>query len=258
MTKKAAKETEKQADNAFSFDKLDDIHEAIQDESSEPKQSAVDAAQAETVEQVKAAQGNTDSAGTVFDPKLHAVSGDGEPSITPSGKFRKRRGVSKVSMTNAGLQEQQQTAENKAAARAAGQLAADMLVGSAVTMLGDEWIPVGTSGDQEPIKFDEHANLRRAFGDYFEAKGIHDFPPGIALSIAMTSYIMPRVAAGPETKTKLAKAKIWLVEKFNSIKKGRENNATQPDSGNDRERKDDDSKATMHDEPRGGTRHART
>jgi hypothetical protein len=239
----------------FSFGSLEDVHETIQEDSPLPNLAAIEAQSASTVETAKAAEGHKDSLGVVFDPKIHAVNAQGEPSKTPLGKFRKRRGLSSVETQNKALIAQQQTAEQKAAARAAGQLAADLLIGSAVTILGNEWVPVGEGGKQEPAKFNEHENLRRAFGDYFVAKNISDFPPGIALSIAMTSYIMPRVVAGPETKSKLAKAKAWLVEKYENMRK---KDAAQPDSGDNRERKDDTGKKAVSDEPPEATRHART
>ncbi len=253
-----SKEANKTAEKSFSFDSLDEVHENIQEESSAPNVAAIDAQQSATVETAKIASGNTDKAGTIFDPKLHAVNSDGEPSLTPLGKFRKKRGTSSVSTTNKELIAQQQTDAQKAAARAAGQLAADMMIGSCVTLLGEEWIPIGETGKQEPATFNEHENLRRAFGDYFAAKNISDFPPGMALSIALTSYMMPRFAAGKETQTRLAKAKIWITEKFNGMKKRGKKNAAQSNTGNDGERKDNAGKENGSDEPVKATRGSRT
>ncbi len=243
---------------AFTFDSLDVIHDEIQEDSSAPNVAAIEASQAATVEQAKIAQGKSDKAGIVFDPKIHAVNATGEPSLTPLGKFRKRRGTSTVSRTNKDLIAQQQTVEQQAAARATGQLAADLLVGSCVTLLGTEWVPVGLDGKQEIAKFNEHENLRRAFGDYFVARNISNFPPSMALSIAVTSYMMPRLVAGKETKTRLAKAKIWVADKFNNWKKRDKKDAAQPDTRNDRERKDDTSEKNGSDELPKATRSAST
>lgn len=245
-----------QDSGTFSFDSIEDAHENIQEGSSLPNEPAIEAHSDATIQKVKDAKGVKDSFGTVFDPALHAVNSEGEPSRTPLGKFRKRRGTSSVSTKNKALVAQQQTAEQKASARAAGTLAADMMIGSCVTLLGDEWIPVGTKEQKDAVKFDEHSNLRRSFADYFEARNISDFPPGIALSIAMTSYIMPRVVGGKETKSRLAKAKVWITEKYDNMRKKKD--AAQPDSGNNRERKDDVSKETVQAVVPDATRHART
>ncbi len=253
-----SKEANKSEEKTFSFDSLDDVHENIQEESSAPNVAAIDAQQSATVETAKVASGNTDKAGTVFDPKLHAVNSEGEPSLTPLGKFRKRRGTSSVSSTNKALVEQQQTAEHKAAARANGHMFADVFIGSCVTLLGDEWVPVGESGKQEVATFNEHENLRRAFGDYAEAKDMRNFPPSTVLITAMFAYMMPRLMAGKETQTRLAKAKIWLTDKFNGLKKRGKKNAAQSDTRNDGERKDDPSEKDGSTKPPEATRGART
>lgn len=219
----------------FSFDSLEDSHDEILEQSPEPQRHAIDAHNEIEAEKLRGQNDNVDKDGTIFDPELHAVNKDGEPSLTPTGKFRKRRGSSKVSTQS----EQAKNIHDEAAARAAGQLAADMMIGSCVTLLGEEWVPIGSKGTQEPLQFDEHTNLRRAFGEYFVAKGINDFPPGIMLSIALSSYAGARLAGGKETKTRLAKAKIWVSDMFGKLRKKK--NATQSNSGDNRVRQDDTS-----------------
>ncbi len=233
--------------STFSFDSIETVHDEIQGESSEPSVAAMAAAQDIVVETAKASEGITDAKGVVFDPKLHAVNSEGAPSKTVLGNFRKKRGLSSVSMTNKAIKEQQQTAEQKQSARAAGQLAADMFVGTAVTVFGEEWIPVGPKGKQEIATFNEHENLRRAFADYFEAKGISDFPPGMALSIAVTGYMMPRLAGGKETKSRLAKAKVWITEKYQAMKDRSKKDAAQSDTRDDGKRENNAGKATSGD-----------
>ena len=247
------KETKAAKPIEFSFDSTDEVHEAIQDESSEANLAAIGAAQETETETAREHSTNTDSAGTLFNPELHAVDKEGNPSVTPLGKFRKKRGASKVAtQTDAAKQ-----IADEQAARAAGMLCADMIVGSACTLLGPEWQPVGPDMKQAPIEFDEHANLRKAFGDYFVAKGISDFPPGIALTIAVSSYAGPRLAAGEETKSRLTKAKFWIGEKLENWKRKRKDNAAQSNRRDDGKRKDDNGKETMRNESPETTRHAR-
>lgn len=249
---------DKTKDENFSFESIENAHETILEDSPLPNKPAIEAQADATATKIKDAKGNKDSFGTVFDPALHAVNVEGAPSRTPLGKFRKKRGTSSVSTTSKALVAAQQTEQQKQAARAAGQLAADMMIGSCVTLLGEEWVPVTTGVDKkaEPVKFDEHSNLRRSFADYFEAKNIRDFPPGIALSIAMTSYIMPRVIGGKETKSRLAKAKVWIAEKYAAMRKKKD--ATQPDSGDNGERENDTSEKDVRASESEATRNPRT
>ncbi len=255
MTKNKQKPEDK---TGFTFDSLESVHDEIQDESSAPNIPAIEASKVEVAGKVKAAAGTVDKKGVVFDPKLHAVNADGEPSLTPLGKFRKKRGASSISTTNKAIAEQQLSAENKAAARATGQLAADLFIGSCMQLLGDEWVPIGESGKQEMAKFNEHENLRRAFGDYCEAKNIHSMSPAMGLSIALSSYVAPRLMAGKETKTRLAKAKIWVSDKINAMKERKTKDAAQSNSRDNGKRKDDTSKTASETEPPKAERHPRT
>lgn len=229
---------------------VDSVHDSIQGESSEANQAAIDAKIAADTKQQKEKSSTADKDGVIFNPELHAVDKDGNPSLTSTGKFRKRRGISKVAVKG----EAEKTVQDEQAARAAGILCADMMIGSAVTLLGEEWVPIGSQGQQQPIKFDEHSNLRRAFGDYFVARGIKDFPPGIMLTIALTSYAAPRLVGGQETKTKLSKVKKW----FGAVIKKVKGNATQSDSRDNGKRKNDISSEAVRPEHDAGTRHSRT
>jgi len=258
MTKQSKKsKQETQEETGFSFDSIDSVHDEILESSPDVNQAYIEGTEAAQAAASVAASDVKDSEGAVFNSELHAVNKDGEPSLTATGKFRKKRGASKVAITNTALAEQQKLEKDRIAARAAGQLAADMLIGSSVTLLGDEWVPIGSKGTQEPIQFDEHSNLRRAFADYFEAKNISDFPPGIMLSIAVTSYAMPRLVAGKETKTRLAKMKIWIAERYNKMKRSRKD-AAQSHSRDNGKRKDNASKADVSQESTEATRHPRT
>lgn len=218
----------------FDFDSVDAVHDETLAQSPEANQDAIDAQAEEELETLREQAGNTDKDGTIFDADIHAVNAAGEPSVTPTGKFRKKRG-SVVATKSAAAK----TIQDEAAARAAGVLAADLMVGTSVALLGDEWIPLGESGEQEPIKYDEHSMLRKAFGDYFVAKNISDFPPGIALSIAVSSYAGARLAGGKETKSRLSKAWTWTSDKFKKLFKRGKKDAAHDNSRDNGVRKDD-------------------
>lgn len=256
MTKKSSKQTD---ETGFSFDSLESVHDEIQDKSPDPNIPAIEASQETEIHIKEFTDGKKDSFGTVFDPKLHALDREGNPSKTSLGRYRKRRGLSKVSITSQQLLDAKKVKEKKESAQVTGMLAADLLIGSCVQLLGDEWIPVGIDGKlQEAIHFDEHSNMRRAFGNYFEAKGFDSFPPWVELNIALTAYIVPRLVAGKETKTKLAKVRDWASDKWKKWTKPKDKkDASQPDSRDNGKRENDTGEATVQPESPAATRHPR-
>lgn len=256
MTKKSSKQTD---ETGFSFDSLASVHDDILDKSPDPNIAAIEAKQTMLGESTETREGQKDSFGTLFDPKLHAVDREGNPSKTSLGRYRKRRGLSKVSITSQQLVDAKKAKEKKESAQATGMLAADLLIGSCVQLLGDEWIPVGSDGKpQEAIHFDEHSNMRRAFGNYFEAKGFDSFPPWVELNIALTAYMVPRLVAGKETKTKLSKVRDWVSAKWKKWTKPKDKkDASQPDSRDNGKRENDTGEATVQPESPAATRHPR-
>lgn len=221
----------------FSFDSLESQHEETLEQSTAPNEPMIEAHVVEETAKLEAALDRKDSKGTLFDPAIHAVNRDGDPSVTSLGKFRRKKGLSvlteSVALTDV---------KERAAARAAGQLAADLMIHSAIMLGGPEWNPRGTKdAELTAIEFNEHENLRRAFADYFEAKGISDFPPGVGLSIAVSGYMVPRFAGGKETRSRVAKVRDWFKGKFANIRKRKEDkkDAAHVDSGDHPIRKDD-------------------
>ena len=196
-------------------DEMSDISEhAIQGEQEKEKETAE-----------KALEG--------FDSEIHAMR-DGKPiptirhgKVVP-GKFQLKRGkkkgtpqkaasvVSGDSMVSPG-----EIVNN--GGQAAGKAAAHMLITLGCTIGGDEFQPV----KDETYGIDEAANLETAFGDYFVATGRTDFPPGIALSIAVGGYILPRFTR-PKTKSRLEKAGEWLYLKFRGLKKRKKPETPEP------------------------------
>jgi hypothetical protein len=55
--------------------------------------------------------------------------------------------------------------------------------------------------------------LESAFGDYFEATGKTDIPPGMALTVAIGGYMLPRFTM-PKTRSRMGKVKDWFVKKL--------------------------------------------
>jgi hypothetical protein len=153
--------------------------------------------------------GDKDAAGEVWDPAKHATGKDGKGVKTANDLWRRRKGLGGIARPssvhrppNKEAQEQaQKTAEAlNAQARAAGAAAAAsiFMIGRAIG--GEDWNPT------EP----EVRMQTDAWGNYFVAKGITDFPPGIALSIAVLGYAGPRFFT-PKTRERAGAIKHWIA-----------------------------------------------
>lgn len=157
-----------------------------------------------------------DRKGNPFDPSLHKTNAAGEPVLTATGKLSIKPGrkdgsptkAAKSSISAVSITESAREKEQKA--RIAGIAAANMLTTLGMTFGYDEWRPIKQDG------IDEQQNLNTAFGDYFVAKNIDDFPPGLALTIAVCGYVLPRFTM-PQTKERAGglylKIKKWYANR---------------------------------------------
>lgn len=135
-----------------------------------------------------------DTAGQVFNPDMHAVGKDGEPSITNSGKYRlKKRRKGEIS--------DEETQRKTVADTSAG-----LFIQVGITFFGDEWEPENKEFEQ----------LSLAFDNYYKAAGVINVPPSLGLVIAMGGYTLKRVTK-PTTKTKLGKIKDAVKNKILKI-----------------------------------------
>ena len=126
-----------------------------------------------------------DSAGTVFDPKLHSTKRDGSPSYTKSGRFRKIR-TTKATAANDETPEDRRYRTAAEGTVAAIEMMATMIGGDAFTYIKDK-----KSG------IDEKAAGIDAWAAWYEHRGIEDFPPGIVVAIWAITYCAPRFAHQP-------------------------------------------------------------
>lgn len=157
--------------------------------------------------------GKRDKNGILFDAGRHTG------SMLKNGSWRERK--KRTSTVSAGpapvdpsIAAAQQSELLKQQSRAAGIAAAHLTFMSCVAVGGREWQP-------RDIPLDERATLEQAYGDYFMAKNITDFPPGVALAIALTMYAAPRFVM-PETRTRLSKVKTWFAARIANAKLKRE------------------------------------
>lgn len=179
--------------------------------------------------------GLVDRHGNGFDPSMHVTDEQGEPKLTSRGYLKLKRGKAGASSgssagsgsTVSGPEGMRpgEAADDGAQAREAGRNAADALIMLGMTLGGPEWEPVRDKRQG----IDERGNLREAWGQYFEAKGVSDIPPGVALAIATLGYAAPRLVQGPTTKSRLQRAGLWLKGKLGAFRKRKGKKGEQAD-----------------------------
>lgn len=220
----------------------------------EPTESAIEVHAHETAQIEQAASGLVDKNGNSFDPQLHQVDKDGKPKESATGKLMLKRGrksgatrskpKSTVNIPGAqGKQEPGQpglTESQLQQAAVTGNVAASMLVNVSMMIGGKDFAP----GKDPATGIDEKAALDSAFTDYFIATGKTDFPPGVALTLTIGMYVLPRLTM-PTVQTNL-KAKggriytWWQNRKLKKLHKKQakeaETNGAQSNTGNDGKR----------------------
>ena len=171
----------------------------------------------------------SDSDGIVFDPEIHATDKDGNPSVTKTGKYRKKKGVSSIATKERKVED---VVNTQAGTLQAAGAATAVFVNTGVAVFGDEWYP-----EDIPNFGSERDMLNKAFYDYMESKNISDFPAGVALSIALVNYAGKRFTK-PKTRNRLAEFKGALAKKIVTWKE-RAKNASYFSNGKKPKRKDD-------------------
>lgn len=194
---------------------IDDLADGLINNMSEVQEHVVNNHN-ETQNEIAAENGSArDKRGAMFDVEIHATEDDGSPRYTAAGYFAKKRGrgSSKAKSTLAGDAPINEGAKiAKAKQQAAGQAAANAIIMLGIVLGGEEWQPI--YNEQHGI--DEKSNMQSAFGDYFEQKGLDDIPAGIALSIAVFGYILPRFTM-PKTQARsrnvFKNVKAWWINR---------------------------------------------
>lgn len=218
---------------------LKEIHSELMQQSSKPTEEVIEKAKEEAALEHMDYAHLRDSKGATFDPEIHQHV-NGVPKLSKNGKLiRKRRKASVVTKDEQEEDKKVLTAEEQLQARKAGAVAANLLIGTAMLIDRAEWNPI--KDDNHGI--DERAELETAFGDYFVHKGITDFPPGAALTVAVSAYVLPRIGL-PKTsskmetwKNKLKAAWYWIKAKI----KRKPRNGAHGNIRDDRKRKNDTS-----------------
>lgn len=94
-------------------------------------------------------------------------------------------------------------------ARKSGEMVAEMIISTAVTLGGTDFIPIKDAAHG----IDEQAQLRDAWGRYAETAGWSEPPPAIMVLMATGTYVGARMGR-PAVMSRFAKAKAWLQSKY--------------------------------------------
>lgn len=176
----------------------------------------------------------TDYDGRSFDPDLHVTNDDGTPVLTSKNKLKKKRtrkkrpdpelfsSIGGINDAATGLAGQE---ASTADVKAAGMATAGIIFTLGIAIGGPDWQPTRS----------EQTYMSDAWRQYFEAKNIRDLPPGVVVAVALLSYAAPRFTK-PETKSRLARVKLWFAGKF--AKRGKQN-GTRADNRDDGKREND-------------------
>lgn len=207
-----------------------DITDSIVDSMPDVQEHAIEQHAEKTEKIAEYTDGLKDADGQSFDPRLHVTDESGLPKLTKTGKLRKRRQPQETAPTtrkpvtsfvatpkseHSTHDEPVDTSAASAAAnsRAAGVATANLLITVGMSLGGEEWAPVKNT----ELGIDEKALLENAFADYYLATGKTDLPPGLALTVAVGSYALPRFSK-PKTKTRLKILGVWLKQKWENWK----------------------------------------
>lgn len=229
-------------DSAVPVAGLDDITDALADASPKPNGSAINASEEKAAAKTAEFADLRDVHGLRFDPAIHVTDADGNPKLTKTKKLRRKSGrkpgqTAKTIFDSKDRNVTGLSVDEKVQARATGEAAASALIMLGVVVGGDEWNPV----IDESSGLDERQNLSHAFGDYFEQKELTDIPPGVALTIAISAYMIPRFTM-PKTQTRFQTFKEWIATKL--AKRRVRKNGSQSNIGNDRKRENDSGEGT--------------
>lgn len=174
-----------------------------------------------------------------FDAKKHAVDKNGQPVLTITGKFRKKRqavvnGVKtspnqSIPPINGGI------GSLEGQRKMAANVATDATFSLGMILGGDAAKPLIDA----KIGIDERFQMFVAWDNYLRAKNINDIPPGVALAIGLSGYAI-RVAMLDATRQKTKGFWAKIKDKIVNVTASKIY-ATQPLSGNDGKRENNTS-----------------
>lgn len=139
-----------------------------------------------------------------FDPAIHEVNADGTPRLTAKGGFRRKRGRKTGSNGNVGTSGPKTAPSSDSASvnsetrtvdfTQTGKFLAGLLFGTCQGVFDqDEWEPGP----------DERLQIETSFVNFCQANQWGDLPPGIALTLCVGLYAIPRINM-PKTRERMS------------------------------------------------------
>lgn len=143
---------------------------------------------------------SVDNYGRRFDPSLHVVDDEGKPKLTKKGRLYVQRGKSPSK-----IKKDKAPSTQPDNYHACAQVVCGTIFGFGQLVAGDDGIP---SKDQADF-------MIQSYERYFESQDIEDIPPGLAVFLSTTAYVLPlSFKALAKKESKLFKAKEWVKRKF--------------------------------------------
>lgn len=224
----------------------DNIINEITSDMPEVQQHVIENEQVKQAEIKETNKHLVDNKGIPFDPQIHETESDGSPKLTLGGKLRRKRGKGATNVESYVLQKSQEQEKAKAVqSRRMAVAAATEMTQQLGKFVGGE---AASFIKNDEYGVDERANIFHAYDAYFEAKNINDFPPGVALTLALGGYGIRVMATEPaKNRSKSVwygiKSKIggFFKPKKKEVKKNVKSDA-HVDSGKNAKREDNTSK----------------
>jgi hypothetical protein len=143
---------------------------------------------------------SVDFYGRKFDRSIHLVDDEGNPQLTKKGKLRVKKGKSPSKIATGKVSSQQPESYRQCA-----EVVCGTIFGLSEMVAGDDAKPSA-----------QQANFMiTSYEKYFETRQIEDIPPGLAVFLSTTAYLVPVIIITVKKKeSNLNKGIKWIKNKF--------------------------------------------
>jgi len=178
---------------------IDNMLDEITTDMPDVQQHAIDNEEQKRAEIKETFSDLKDSDGLSFSPQLHETDESGKPKLTKAGKLRKLRGqgAKKMKSKIADIKAEQEKTKNESQRKSVSLVATNATQQLGIFLGGDDARFI-----TDP--YDEKASIFEAYDNYFEAQGVSDIPPNLALVLAVGGYgfrVMTTKPARAKTKS---------------------------------------------------------
>jgi len=174
----------------------------------------------------ESAPAQVDKNGTKFDPTIHTLGADGNPALTKSGLYARKRGRKAGQSTLGSVPGAASPSNTTQPLGALGQgpttapKVSHTVMGAGAAVATANVFMAAFGPDLEPSKKNELTGqgdletLRDAYAQFFLESGIERVPPWIGLAIALSTYAGPKMMK----ETALSRAKIMFIKSADGVR----------------------------------------